>query len=318
MLEALRFVQGAVAKKDFVPALTHFNITNNHIIGFNGALSLCTPIDLELEAKPVAKDFVKAIATCQDETTALHLTAGGKLAIKSGPFKAFIKCTIDPFPETAPKGDIIELNDQFMDAIKLLSPFMAEDASRPWACGILFKEGSAFATNNIVIIEKWLGYKFPLELNVPAMAIKELLRVKQNPISMQVCSNSVTFHFEGGRWLKSQLCDMGWPDVSGILNRDSNAIPVPEGFFEALDMLKPFGDEIGRAYFSEVGISTSGNDEDGMSVDLVGLPDKGCFSLKPLLCLNEVAKTIDFTSYPSPSCFFGDNVRGVIVGISTE
>ena len=44
MLKALKFVQGAVSKKDLVPALTHFRIENGTVRSYNGMLALCTPI----------------------------------------------------------------------------------------------------------------------------------------------------------------------------------------------------------------------------------------------------------------------------------
>ena len=40
VLSALKFVQGSVAKKDFVPALKHVVIENATVRGFNGVLAL--------------------------------------------------------------------------------------------------------------------------------------------------------------------------------------------------------------------------------------------------------------------------------------
>ena len=198
---------------------------------------------------------------------------------------------------------------------------MAEDASRPWSRGILFRDSSAFATNNIIVAEKWVGYDLGIEVNVPAMAINELLRIKMKPLSMQVCERSITFHFEGERWLKSQLCDIPWPNLKPIFESDRDDMPVaavPEGFFEAIEMLKDFGDDIGRAYISKEGITTSPNPDEGVGVELEGLPDYGCYSIKPLLMLQGAAQTIDFEAYPKPCRFFGDRLRGVVVGIKTE
>jgi len=44
MLKELRFVQGAVAKKDFVPAMTHFRIEKGTVRSFNGNLAICSPL----------------------------------------------------------------------------------------------------------------------------------------------------------------------------------------------------------------------------------------------------------------------------------
>ena len=66
MLEVLKFVKGAVGKKDYVPALTHFQIADGRITGFNGKISLSSPIALDLECCPKAIPFVKAIEACTD------------------------------------------------------------------------------------------------------------------------------------------------------------------------------------------------------------------------------------------------------------
>ena len=167
MLETLNFVKGAVARKDFVPALVHFKIENGFIKGFDGKLSLCSPIDLDLNVSPQAVPFIKAITTCR-EAVSMHLTDTGRLAIKSGSFKAYIDCIDDAeYPDVAPEGKKVELDGEFIPALKMLNPFIAEDASRPWARGILFFDDVAFATNNIVLMEFKLDYKFPLPVNIP-------------------------------------------------------------------------------------------------------------------------------------------------------
>ena len=54
MLAALKFVQGAVARRDFVPALTHFYIADGFVKGYNGRIAICAPIDVDLVATPKA------------------------------------------------------------------------------------------------------------------------------------------------------------------------------------------------------------------------------------------------------------------------
>ena len=76
MLTSLKFVQGAVAKKDFLPALTHFVIENGTVRGYNGMLALCSPIPFDIACKPKAESLVKAIANC-NETVTLSLTQRG-------------------------------------------------------------------------------------------------------------------------------------------------------------------------------------------------------------------------------------------------
>jgi hypothetical protein len=315
MLSALKFVQGAVAKKDFVAALTHFHIANGKVVGYNGSLALCGPIDLDLEVTPKAVPFVRAIQACK-ETISMHVTENGRLSVKSGKFKAFIDCIAEPYPGIAPEGAEIKLDGSFLKAIKILSPFIAEDASRPWARGILFRGPSAYATNNVVIVEHWLGFNFPVEVNVPKSAVTELLRIDEEPERLQVTDTSITFHFSGGRWLRTQTYDLNWPDIAKVLNRDSNPVDIPPGFFTALEDLTYFVGESGAILFKEDGAMTTSSTEGvGATVAVEPFGAVGIYNIDQLKLLVGVAERADFTQ--SPAMFFGDHVRGAIVGMRT-
>lgn len=314
MLGSLRFVQGAVAKKDLVPSLTHFRIKDGTIRGYNGMLGLCCPIDVNLDVSPRAVPFVKAIQTCAD-TIQLHMTPAGRLSVKSGKFKAFIDCIHEDFPEVTPEGVEIPLKEGLLATLKLLAPFIAEDASRPWARGILFKGQSAFATNNVCLIEHWLGYQFPVEINIPKAAVAELLRIGEEPERLQMTAESVTFHFSGERWLRTQTYTTEWPDLSLVLNQNSNQEKVPEGIWQAIENLIPFVDELGRIFLCPGLVSTGITEGKDAVIELPEVQANACFNFEQLLLLKTVAKSVDFSSYPRPCLFQGNEIRGAIVGM---
>lgn len=314
MLEALKFVQGAVARKDYVAALTHFDIRDGRIKGYNGSLALCSPIDLSLNVKPKATQLVKAIQTCQT-TTQINLTPTGRLSIKSGKFRAHVDCIEEDFPDVEPEGEMVDLDGHLLEAIKILNPFIAEDASRPWARGILLNGQSAFATNNVALIEYWLGYTFPYIINLPKPAVQELIRIGKEPERVQVAGGSITFHYEGGRWLRTQTYSTDWPDIGAILGRESNPSPLTPDFFEALEALAPFTNELEQVFFLEGALATEKDAGTGARVDIQGLPNGPAFNIKQLQLLDKVATKIDFTQYPKPCIFYGDKLRGAVVGM---
>lgn len=315
MLSSLKFVQGAVAKKDFVPALNHFRIEGGRVKGYNGMIALCGPIDLDLAITPLAQPFIKAIQACQD-TISLHMTPAGRLSIKSGKFKAFVDCIEEPYPGVEPEGHEVKLDGKFLDAVKLLAPFIAEDASRPWARGILFRGASAYATNNVVIVEHWLGYNFPVAINVPRQAVVELLRIGEEPERLQVTENNVTFHFPGGRWLRTQTYSLEWPEIARVLDVEANAIPFPENLFSAVETLLPFVDEVPKIHFAANGsIATSIHEGQGATVELPPFGATGVFNIHQFLLLAGVATRMDLTRYPAPCIFYGDRIRGALVGM---
>ena len=313
MIDALRFVQGSVARKDFQPALVHFHIHGGMIQGYNGVLSLCCPIALDLDVTPNAVQLVKAVQGCSD-TIALAVTPAGRLSVKSGRYKAFVDCFPGGFPEIKPEGQRVELAEPILPALKVLAPCVAEDASRQWARGILFRGSSMFATNNVVLVERHFTTAFPIEMNLPLEAVNELIRIGEEPKYLLTKDNAVTFFFDEKRWLRAQLYSNTWPDMGKVLDRESNQSPVPLKS-EDLSGLLPFLDDGGRIHFLDGVLSTSLAEGEGASVELPGLPAGGIYNAHMLRLALDRAMTFDFTAYPAPCLFVGDRLRGALVGM---
>jgi DNA polymerase III sliding clamp (beta) subunit (PCNA family) len=316
MLDVLKFVKGAVSKKDFVPALTHFRIADGRVTGYNGKLCLSAPIALDVDCCPKALPFVKAIEAC-DETAQLHVTPTGKLSIRSGKFRAHVETLdVDVFPDVRPEGLPVDIDGKLLPALRTMYDFISEDASRPWSVGLLMNGDSVFATNNVIVAEMWLGYHFPYRVNVPRYAIKEMIRIGEEPVGLQLSATSMTVHYSEGRWMRAQLIDVDWPNAADLLDSKSTGVahPFPAGFFEALEKLAPFVDEANRVYLLGDRVSTA--QEEGSSVDVAGLPAAAAlFNHAMLSLLHGTAHSIDFTAYPAPVPWYGDNVRGLIMGM---
>lgn len=315
--ESLRFVRGAIARKNYDAALTHFRLSDGFVRSYNGIIALCSPIPLDFTALPKAVPFIKAIQSCEDAVS-LHLTPAGKLAIRSGGFRAYIECLEDAdYPDVKPEGERIAIaGHDFLGALKAVERFIGEDASRPWARGVLFRGQSVYATNNIVLLEHWLPTVFPIEVNVPQEAVSELLRVGEAPAYLWTSDTSVTFEYEDGRWLRSRLYATTWPDVARVLERESAQEPFPGDFFTTLEKLVSFVDKQSIVYFNEGQATTSLAEGEGAGVDL-HVHNKAAFNIHQLLQLQGIAQTIDFSQYPSPCMFYGTNLRGAIAGIRT-
>lgn len=316
MLKSLKFVQGSVAKKDFVPSLSHFRIENGTVRGYNGMLALCSPIPFDITCTPKAEPLVKAISNCV-ETVQLTMTAAGRLSIRSGKFKAFVDCVEGETPHVQPKGEHVVIEGAaLLQAFKTVAPFIGDDASRLWSNGVLLLGQSAFATNNITLVEYWTGITVPRPLNIPRAAVREMLRINEAPESVQLTDVSITFHYSGGRWLRTQLFETQWPDLSKVLNKESNPQPVDARLFEALTNLKPFTDKMGRILFRGAGkIATHDDETEGAGYELEGFDHTGVYQIDMLGLLEGNVKTIDWSLYPAPCMFFGDKLRGAIVGM---
>ena len=319
MLTELRFVQGSVAKKDFLPALTHFVIENGTVRGFNGTIALSSPISCDLHCKPKAEPLVRAIGNCAD-TIALSLTPAGKLRIQSGAFKAHIECVPleTETPHALPEGDTVDINGEAMvKALTTVQPFIGDDASRPWSTGVLLRGQSAFATNNVTLVEYWMGgATLPYSLNLPRAAVKEIVRIGEAPTSAQLTERSFTLHYTNGRWIRTQLLTTEWPDVERILSGTSEQKSIDPRLFDGLDVLRPFTDKLGRVFFQNGGMFThEQGDIEGASFLLENFPHEGVYNLEMLRLLQGAASTIDWTQYPKPCLFYGEVLRGALIGM---
>ncbi len=317
MLKELKFVQGAVAKKDFIPSLTHFRIEDGHVRSFNGTLALSSPIAFDINCTPKAQPFVKAIQNCNDTVT-LNMTPTGRLHVKSGKFKAFIPCVEEETPHVVPEGEFFDIDGEvLLKALKTVAPFIGNDASRPWSNGVLLKGQSAYATNNVVLVEYWTDCVFPFAFNIPGLAVKEMLRIGEPPIAARATDKNISFMYEDERWIRTALYETKWPNLSKILDVPVNANILDTEIFEALTVVKPFVDDMGRIYFTGSGITTSFSESDGAEYDIDGFTHNGVYQLEMLSLLKGRATSIDFTPYPKPAIFYGDRLRGAIIGIRT-
>jgi hypothetical protein len=317
MLRELKFVQGAVATKDLLPAMTHFRIQNGTVRSYDGRMAISSPIALDIDCCPKAAPMVKAILNCNEATT-ISMTPTGKLSIRSGKFRALIDTIQGETPHVQPAGEPFAFDGEaFLEACKVLEPFIGADASRPWTNGMLFEGQSVYATNNNVLVQYWLNAAFPLRVNVPRKVIKEILRVGEVPTHGQVDQSSITFHYSDGRWIRSQLIELNWPLdlISGLLDQPSNPVPFPEDFFAGLATIKSMADGTSRVYMREGALRTHADTDEEGAVYEMPLPADGLYNLHMLGLLEGVATSIDLTPYPGPALFFGERLRGAIVGM---
>jgi DNA polymerase III sliding clamp (beta) subunit (PCNA family) len=316
MLKELKFVQGAVAKKDLIPGMTHFCIEKGVIRSYNGNLALSSPIAFDIDCKPNASQLIKAISNCSPEhVVTISMTAAGRLRIQNGPYRALVDCIDEETPHVKPEGDIVQFDGAAVRrAFENLLPFVGDDASRQWTNGILLHANSAYATNNVIICQFWLGAPIPLTLNIPSAAVREFLRIGEDPTHAQVTESSITFHFSDGRWIRSGLWETKQDVITKVLEScHGNPVDIHNGFFEGLKSIKAFTDKIGNVYFKDGELMTH-LDETGAKFKLDNFPHTGCYSLEMLELLEGVVEKIDWSTYPKPIVFQSKELRGVLSG----
>jgi DNA polymerase III sliding clamp (beta) subunit (PCNA family) len=319
MLKELKFVMGALSKKDLVPSMKHFVIENGKARAFNGMVALCSPIPFDINCKPHGETLYRALENC-DEAITLYMTPAGKLGVKSGSFRCLVPCIEETAVHPEPEGVDVPIDGALLlKAFKVLEPIIGDDASRPWQAGILLKGDSAYATCNPVLAQYWMGGHFPHVVNIPGNAVREVIRIGEPPIRAQCTENSFTFHFEDGRWIRTNLLPTTWPDVSRILDQTgAEPKPVDTNIFLALDKLKKFIDKAGRVYFREGLAHTHVDPDEGTTFEMPGSTMAGIYNWEMLKLLDGLAEQADFSRPGKASLFYGGGgyVRGAIIGMS--
>lgn len=312
MLKQLQFVRGAVNKYKMDMALSHFVIRDGRVTGYNGILAISSPIPLALDCQPDAVTLIKAVGNCK-AAVELTMTPAGKLRLKSGAFKSFIKTHPEPIAEVTPEGNMVPVRGPaLLDALRKLVPFVnqADDIQNGWSQGILFSGGSAFATNNYVLTECWVESMFPRDANVPLATVRELLRINEPPTHVSMGNGNMTFYFEDDRWLRTQLYGNEWPDVRDMLPKRSDSLKaLPYDFWDGVEVCRDFKDERRRIYLDGDIMRTSRAEEEGASVECDGCGD-GIYNVDHLWSLKEHIVAANLST--APGKFMGDKIRGII------
>lgn len=318
MRDTLNLVRGAVSKKDLLPVLTHFHIYDGRVQGGNGRIAIDAPCpSLEgFDCTVPAERFLKAIDVCDGEPK-LKLTDGGKLTVSRGKFRATLPlANHQAFPRVAADnaGGVLTLLHPILPMLRKLYNFIGEDASRPWSCGILFRDDFAWATNNVCLAR--VPYGAIREFVLPIFAIDELLRIGKEPSSLLIEDNSLTFSFDSGWWMRVQKLHGQWPDVTKFMPAELPADTwAADTLREAVRKVLPFCPDPKHPVINTGpdGVSTL-DGEMSAAVGLDGLPP-GRFRAEPLLAVLDAAKGIDLGAYPGGCYWCGDGIDGVVVGM---
>ena len=247
MRDAFQVVRGAVSTKDLVPVLTHFAVHESRIHGFDGRVHISAPCKgLGGMSFTVKADLLMAaIDACEGDP---KLAADDRtVTITGGTFTATLPTgDMSQFPLPAPpakrKGGVSKLPE----VLKVLQPFIGEDASRPWCSSIKFGDGYACATNNVTLAcckldTSWCAMP---DCALPIFAVDELLRIGRAPTHVaQDGDHALVFYFNGDIWLRTTLVDGGWPDALAVVraaHKDAKLRPIHPGLAAAVARVQPF------------------------------------------------------------------------------
>lgn len=314
LIEALKFIALA-QQKEGTPVQTHCVVSSGRAMAFNGIFATGHLVEDDLSACPHTIRLLDALGKC-GETLSITQLDSGRLSIKSGAFKAFIQCI--PFgevPMIEPDSPCATIDDRLKAGFDLIAPLLNETAPRPIFASALLQSGSIVGTNGHVLIEHWHGIDLPPGLLIPKASLQAVTKTAKKLARFGFSQNSATFFFEDDSFIKTQLYSEAYPDYAALFPQQVNPWPLPQGFFDGIRKIQSLSDDK-IAYFDESGFSVKDAQKNQAgSFEIEGLHKGLAFNMDYLSIVEPIFKQVDFETEPGKAVFFGDNSRGMLMGV---
>lgn len=325
LLEKILFV-GSVLKDQGSVNETHILLSNGYAVAFNGIVASGCSISTNIYAAPNYTLLVAALAKCGEEYSIepedlieikpIFNTYCNKLKITSGKFKAIVPC-LDPnlINVTHIDPNIAPINDDFKIALAATGALASENGQTIHSASILMNGQSLISTENgVLLFEYWHGCNLPTDIAIPKALVAPLTKTTKKLKGFGCSNSTVTFYFEDGSWIRSQIFSEKWPDLGRIINVQSNPFDPPKDLWEGLTAVEKHSVD-GLVYFDNGVLRSHPNNSVGASYEVKGLPKGPIFNIKQLMFIKDYVKQIDFfVQGGKMTMFYGDKCRGAIAG----
>lgn len=312
--QALDFIKLAQSDKaNDLAAKSHCRLAKGYAVSFDGVLAMGHPIEDELELCPHTFRLIDALKRCKQALSITQLD-GDKLVIKSGGFRAVIPC-LNPaaLPYAMPDPNVGTIDNSIRDGFAMLNPVVSGAGHTTVEASLLLQNNSMVATDRMFLLEFWHGINLPDGLAVPKDAINAVCKIKLDLVGIGVSDRTITFHYDGGAWLRTQLYGEEWPDTGRVLNQGDphTAKEVPPALFDAVEAVASFSPD-GAIHTFDGYIGSHTTDAAGATYELEGITPGLCFGFKHLSAIKDVAASIDMIGVGGITFFYGERTRGAI------
>lgn len=322
LYDALSFIEPAT--NDLQDYQQFARLTNKFAIAFDGSLAMGHPIEEELTLCPHLARLKTAIDKA-GATISIAATDNGRLSVSGEKLRAVVPCLPpEKYPPVMPDVQVAVIDDRIKEGFKALVKLSKDEADKVHEATVLLRANSMVATNGMLILEFWHGIDLPPGLAVPQRAVKAVAQSKKALTGFGFdWGRSVTFYFEGGAWLKTQLFDEPWPNVDDVLNVAAYPSDIPVGLWDGLDAIEKFSEDGGIHFDTDKLRSTyatfAGQGDEalnyGATYDVPGLQARHSFSASLLKLAQPAALQMDYTTHPDRAIFYNTvaNLRGVLM-----
>jgi hypothetical protein len=321
MLEALDFISHAADTTSNDSWKHHVRFSNFWAIASDGIMRAGHPIEEDLTLCPHLGHLGAALAK-SGASLSLSALDGDRLSVAGGKSRFVVPCAPgEGLPPVMMDQIIAPITDKIKDGFKAVLALAKDDAERLIEASLLLRANTVVGCNGNLVLEYWHGVDLPPGLNIPQKFAKAVAKVAKPLIGFGWTEGrSVTFHFEGGAWMATQLMPGQWPgDIDDVLNANHSLEACPANLFEGLDAVTSFSSD-GAVHFHEDKLkSTYGNASGGAvygaTFDVEGLAAGSSFTARLLKLAQSAAVDIDYKTHDDRMIMYNQAgwLRGVLM-----
>lgn len=318
LLKAIAFVEGAT--DDAQDFMQYVRFAGGWIVAYDGGVAAGHPVEEDLQLCPHLKRLKEAVGRA-GATLALSAQENGRLSIAGDKARFTVPClpgtALYPVMADVP---IATVDDRLKTAFAAVHSLAKDQAETVHEQSVLLRANTVVGCNGQLVLEYWHGIDLPPNLAIPHKAAKMIASRAETLTAFGWDEGrSVTFHFEGGGWIKTQLMAQPWPNIDAVLNKVNYVADAPEGLFEALDAILSFSED-GAVHFHDDKLkstyaSTEGGALYGAAYDVPGLTKGAAFTGRLLKLAAPACKQIDYTTHADCMVMLNieANLRGVLM-----
>lgn len=326
LIARVKWITDAIASQDLgVGVLSSYLIRDGNIHATDGRMVVGTPFpfsgpDVLVPAEPFERVIIN-----RPEGDFDWLFEDGKVILKRGRFKGKIRTLpLDAWvmPTDLPVG-LSMFPDKLLGTLRSLLPFVSANATKPWATCVGIIGDHVYASNNIAVARAYCptGLEWP-EYLLPRWVV-EFICNREQGLAMWLCEEQrVTFLWEDGSWMRSNLIVDKFPPVQTVLDKffgdpDAIDVEITTDFRKVLKrIIKIADDPVIRLRENEC----AGSSGEVLSVeDEAGAPTpdgltETIWDLRYLMPVLEAATHWNPRTYPQPAPWKGEMLEGIVAG----
>jgi hypothetical protein len=293
-------------------------IENGTGVAFDSIVAAGVVIQEDINAAPVTSLMALAIAQAGLEFQIVHFEGypAKKLQVTAPAFQAFIDCeNPERIPRAIPDAPLGPINDNVATGLRIVGSLANAKGETVAESCVQLNNSSVVGTDNSVALEYWHGCNMPDGLLVPKQAIAVVAKVKKRMTQFGFSKNTLTFWYEDGSWIRTNLYTEKYPDIRTLINRPTQPRDVPKTLFAAAKRIAPFSHE-GRLFICNGYISSHPNvrkNHVGSEMEYIGdQHEPRTYLWDHLKLIAKLVTQWDEVTNEYATYFFGENLRGAI------